>query len=149
MAQARALARGLSPVELETNGLMAALQELAASTEKLFNIACIFHCAPPVLMADNVRATHLYRIAQEAIHNAIKHGRASRIVISLASTGRDMSLSITDNGSGFPANPESSKGMGLRSMRYRAGSIGGMLEIQPVEPQGTRVTCRFLHEVKE
>ncbi len=146
MTEARALARGLSPVELETNGLMAALQELAASTEKLFNVTCEFHCSPPVLMADNVRATHLYRIAQEAIHNAIKHGHASHIVLRLAANGEDMALSITDNGSGFPANPEPSKGMGLRSMRYRAGGIGGMLEIQPVEPQGTRVICRFLSQ---
>ncbi|MDB6140775.1 MAG: Multi-sensor signal transduction histidine kinase [Verrucomicrobiaceae bacterium] len=143
MTQARCLARGLSPVELETNGLMAALQELALSSEKLFPVRCQFQCDPPVLMDDNVKATHLYRIAQESIHNAIKHGHASHIRLCLATKGKELVLSITDDGSGFPAPRRESKGMGLRTMKYRAGNIGGVLEIQPAQPQGTRVICRF------
>ena len=143
MAQARDLARGLSPVELETNGLMAALQELTVSTQKMFHIRCDFQCDPPVLMEDNVKATHLYRIAQESIHNAVKHGHGSHIRLRLASVGKDMVLSVTDNGSGFPEPRQENKGMGLRTMKYRAGSIGGVLEIHPVPPHGTQVICRF------
>jgi signal transduction histidine kinase len=80
---ARMLARGLSPVQLESNGLMWALEELASTTEQLFKIRCRFDCGEPVLIQDNAIATHLYRIAQEAIHNAIKHGHATNVSITL------------------------------------------------------------------
>ncbi len=143
MTQTRDLARGLLPVELESNGLMAALQELAGTSEKLFNIRCEFRCDPPVLMEDNVRATHLYRIAQESIHNAVKHGHASHVLLALHAGPKELALSITDNGCGFPASRHESKGMGLRTMKYRAGNIGGVLEIEPAQPRGTRVICRF------
>ncbi len=143
MTQARDLARGLLPVELEANGLMAALQELAGTSEKLFNIRCEFQCDLPVLLDDNDKATHLYRIAQEAIHNAIKHGRASEVLLGLSAKGSELVLSITDNGCGFPSQPQESQGMGLRTMKYRAGNIGGVLEIHPVRSQGTQVVCRF------
>ena len=143
MTQARDLARGLSPVELDAGGLMAALEELAASTGKLFHISCEFHWDSPVLMEDNVKATHLYRIAQEAIHNAMKHGRATGIVLRLTTDGQHLILSIADNGIGFPAQTVETKGMGMRTMKYRASSIGGTLEIGPVEPHGTQVSCRF------
>src|SRR5436190_3734894 len=92
----RSLARGLSPVEFEANGFMSALQELAANVQKLFHVECRFECPEPVLIQSNTAATHLYRIAQEAINNAIKHGKARRIVIALRLSIRGVVLSVAD-----------------------------------------------------
>jgi PAS domain S-box-containing protein len=87
MEQTRTLARGLSPVMLEADGLMNALQELAISTQKAFNVSCSLNCPKPVLIHDNDVATHLYRIAQEAVQNAVRHGKAMSIVINLQAEG--------------------------------------------------------------
>ncbi len=97
----RLLARGLSPVTLESEGLMSALQELALNTEKIFRVTCRFDCHPPVLVQDYPAATHLFRLAQEAVSNAIKHGKAKRILIRLKEERGRMALSIIDNGRGF------------------------------------------------
>ena len=143
ISQTRVLARGLSPVELEANGLMSALEELASTTEQRFGISCEFQCGERVLMDDNKVGTHLYRIAQEAIHNAVRHGRATRVTISLLRLADGIRLTITDDGAGFSGSAPGSAGMGLRIMKFRAGVIGGALEIQPAEERGTRVTCSF------
>jgi len=139
--QARMLARGLSPVEIDAHGLMSALQELAETTRELFKVRCDFECPQPVLIEDNAKATHLYRISQEAISNAIKHGRSKHIIISLASEGDTTRLEIVDDGSGFSSNSNSSNGMGLRTMRYRASTIGADLKIAPGPGKGTSVVC--------
>jgi len=123
----RLLARGLSPVTLESEGLMSALHELALNTEKIFRVACRFECDPPVLVSDFPNASHLFRLAQEAVSNAIKHGKAKRISIRLKEERGRMILSIIDNGLGFPPQIPKSKGMGLRIMQSRAGMIGGTL----------------------
>jgi two-component system CheB/CheR fusion protein len=136
----RLLARGLSPVTLESEGLMSALQELALNTEKIFRVACRFDCDPPVLMSDFPAATHLFRLAQEAVSNAIKHGQAKRILIRLKAERGRMILSIIDNGSGFPAHILKSKGMGLRIMQSRAGMIGGTLAFERNAGGGASVT---------
>ncbi|HEV2436712.1 MAG TPA: PAS domain S-box protein [Verrucomicrobiae bacterium] len=136
----RLLARGLSPVTLESEGLMSALQELALNTEKIFRVACRFDCDPPVLVSDFPAATHLFRLAQEAVSNAIKHGKAKRILIRLRQERGRLALSIIDNGSGFPPRISKSKGMGLRIMRSRAGMIGGTLAIERNAVGGTSVT---------
>jgi len=141
--QARLLARGLSPVELEINGLMSALQELAASTRKLFKVECSFVCHAPVLIADNSRATHLYRIAQESINNAFRHGHAKSIVISLEAGPETAVLSITDDGEGFDTGKKPGSGMGLKSMGYRATVIGGNLDVSKSSPKGMVVRCTF------
>lgn len=138
--QTRALARGLSPVELDANGLMSALQELAANGEALFRVRCRFYCPAPVLISNNTVATHLFRIAQEAVSNAIKHGQARNIEIKLASTGGEVQLSVSDDGRGLPHLLPQGQGMGLRIMRYRAGMIGGALSIKSDGP-GTVVAC--------
>ncbi|MHC1762717.1 MAG: PAS domain-containing protein [Verrucomicrobiia bacterium] len=140
--QARDLARGLCPVELENNGLHAALLDLSATTEKVFNISCSVECAPAVRILDNNAALNLYRIAQEAINNAIKHGKAQRIVVSLAQSNRAISLSIKDDGVGFPKSDSKSNGIGLRVMNYRAAMIGGTLSIEKQRTGGTVVTCQ-------
>lgn len=141
IAQTRSLARGMSPVEPEPNGLMVALAALAERTLKMFRVRCHFNCRRPVLIADNLVATHLFRIAQEAITNAIKHGKSSRIQIRLAETPAKITLAITDNGTGLPARQRKKTGMGLRIMHHRAEMIGGILTIQNNPGGGTTVLC--------
>jgi PAS domain S-box-containing protein len=141
ISQTRNLARGLHPVEPDPNGLVAALDALAARTKKLFQVRCHFRCRQPVLIRDNAVATHLFRIAQEAVTNAIKHGKPGRIEISLAETPGHINLAINDDGSGLPARRRKSAGLGLRIMRYRAGLIGGSLAIQKGPAGGTTVVC--------
>jgi PAS domain S-box-containing protein len=147
--QTSLLARGLSPVGLEANGLCSALEELAGSVRELFRVECQFRCARPVGLADNAVAVHLYRIAQEAIHNAIKHGKSRRIVLELAGRGGRLSLSVADDGRGMPApgplaaGAGAAGGMGLRIMKSRAELIGATLRIGPNHPSGTIVTCEL------
>jgi two-component system, LuxR family, sensor kinase FixL len=143
ISHTRMLARGLSPVEVEANGLMSALDELAKHTKALFGIACRFECPAPVLLRDNAAATHLFRIAQEAINNAVKHGRAKTVAIHLASDRQSTTLSVTDNGVGLQKPKPNHTGMGLRIMKYRADMIGGTLSIQPAQNRGTSVVCTF------
>ncbi len=141
--KAKELARGLQPVVSEPRGLMSALQLYAAEIEDVFGIACRFQCEVPVLINDAPMATHIYHIAQEAVNNAIKHGHAGHIMIRLFAGDRQGTLFISDDGVGIerPLAPHS--GMGLHIMNYRAGMVGGNLEIRREQPQGTTVTCRF------
>jgi signal transduction histidine kinase len=141
--QARMLARGLAPVELETNGLMAALAELAEDCSKLYRIDCRFHCDEPVLVANQGTATHIYRIAQEAISNAVRHATAKKITVSLERDGQDAVLAVTNNGNPLPSQPGRSGGMGLRTMRYRADLIGAALRLDSTAKGKTRLTCAF------
>ncbi len=143
ISHTRMLARGLSPVEVENNGLMSALHELAQSTAALFHIACSFQCPTPVLVRDNDAATHLYRIAQEAINNAVKHGRARNIVIHLAVEGETVRLRVEDDGAGFKEPPAGHHGMGLHIMRYRSEVVGAQLTVARAPKRGTVVTCEF------
>jgi len=141
IAQTRALARGLSPVALEAQGLMAALHELAANTSHLFRVACEFRCDPPVLIEDNQTATQLYRIAQEAISNAVKHGRPRNVVVTLARAHGQVTLTVTDDGMGLPPVLLDHPGLGLRIMRYRAGMVGARVELLPAQPKGATLVC--------
>jgi signal transduction histidine kinase len=137
----RNLARGLSPVDRDEGGLESALEELASSTSRIAGISCSFVCPEPVMVRDNTQAVHLFRIAQEALSNALKHGHAKSAVIALESADEACSLRISDDGIGFvPANGERN-GMGLSIMRYRARVIAGQLEIQANSPTGTVVVC--------
>lgn len=140
---ARTLAHGLSPVQLEASGLMAALHELAADMGDLFRVACVFRCESQVLIADPFAATHLYRIAQEAISNAVRHGRAKNIVVSLAPGPAGGVLTVVDDGSGCATPMWESAGMGLRTMQYRSEMIGASLRVEPAEGGGTAVRCEF------
>jgi signal transduction histidine kinase len=146
IAQTRMLSRGLSPVAMESEGLMSALQELAGTITTLFGIECRFECPQSILIQNNSAATHLYRIAQEAINNAIKHGKAARVVMALDRNGDSVRLRITDDGTGFPDKLKSKAGMGLQIMRYRAGMIGASLEIQRANGKGTAVVCVLKHQ---
>jgi len=137
----RDLARGLSPVDRDEGGLESALNELALSTSKLAGISCSLICVGPVQIRDNARAVHLFRIAQEALSNATKHGRAKAAVIALEASDGALSLRVSDDGIGFDPTCSERKGMGLNIMRYRARMLAGTFEIQSNSPAGTMVTC--------
>ena len=137
----RTLARGLHPVAMEVGGLSHALSELVEKTSQLFGNRCEFSCPQPVSDLDNTQATHLYRIAQESVTNAVKHGQASHIAVSLTETPLTLVLSIRDNGIGLSHPAPKAEGMGLRIMRYRADIIGGDLTLTSPPSGGTTVTC--------
>jgi PAS domain S-box-containing protein len=139
----RQLARGLHPVTAEPLGLMSALKKWASEVEALFHIGCSFRCEKPLNIHDATVATHLYRIAQEAVNNAIRHGKAKNIVIRLSGKSGIGTLSIQDDGEGFPKQPASAPGVGLNIMNYRADMVGGSLKVQPNQDHGITVTCTF------
>ncbi len=147
MAEARSLARGLCPVTMEQNGLIAALQEFAAEIAGRSQVACSLDCDEHLNIADLDVATHVYRIAQEAVANAIKHGKARTVTIRLTAQAGQATLSVRDDGKGLPSQPRGA-GMGLHTMRYRASVIGGILDIKRGSPRGTLVTCTFPDGVK-
>lgn len=139
--EVQAISRGLVPIRLDGEGLMDALRELASRTDDLEGIICAFKCEQPVEFADSLTASHLYRIAQEAVTNALKHARPEHILIALESENGRPVLQIADDGLGFDYT-ELSKGMGLKTMRYRASLIGGDLTVASVDTGGTLVTCK-------
>lgn len=140
ISQTRALSRGLSPVLIESEGLMSSFKELASNTREMFGVSCQFFCLKPVHVEDLTTATHLYRIAQEAVSNAIKHGKAREIQIVLSSENGVLTMAIQDDGIGLQTPVPRKKGMGLQVMKYRAGIIGGSIDVRKSE-HGTRVTC--------
>jgi two-component system CheB/CheR fusion protein len=143
ITQARAIAHGLQPVEPRPLGLVSALHALATSTSELLGIRCEFECPQPLPVEEPTIATHLYRIAQEAVNNAVKHGKASQISLSFLRNGPNLVLRICDDGTGFRADRVSkSTGMGLRTMRYRAAMISGLLSVSG-DPKrgGAAITC--------
>jgi PAS domain S-box-containing protein len=140
--QARTLAGGLAPVTLETYGLVFALQELATSVEALFHCACKVSSHHAIHITDHAVAMHLYRIAQEAVNNAIQHGKAPQITITLSMRHEGgMLLIVQDDGVGLPTDVAKRRGMGLRIMHHRARMIGAMLEVQRQAHGGTCVIC--------
>lgn len=139
IVQTRDLARGLVPAHVSDVGLADALDALTQSVARLQGVNCSFRFHGPMIECDERTAMHLYRIAQEAIHNASKHGQAKNIVLSLELTGDLLTLKIFDDGIGMTATRSS--GMGLRAMRYRARLNGGDLSIDQPESGGTIVSC--------
>ncbi len=138
---ARNLARGLNAVELSNNGLTAALTDFATNTSSLFNVSCRLECAQPFLIDDMHVAVHLYRIAQEAVGNAIKHGEAKNVVVHLENLQSGKLLRVIDDGTGLPPMHINGKGMGLRIMSYRSELIGAKLDVRRQKANGTVVTC--------
>ena len=145
LALTRSLARGLHPVAVQVGGLVAALDDLAARTSDMFSLDCRCKC-PPAIDIDNTTATHLYRIAQEAVTNAVKHGHAKKIDIELSTNPHQTVLSVKEQGKGEDQGDvekaSEHRGMGLRIMKYRTDIIGGVLELQR-NPSGigTTVVC--------
>jgi len=143
VAQSRDLAKGFYPVELERLGLVAALQEIPRYVKQLSAIDYAVESDESSLCAglNGPQAIQLFRIAQEATHNAIKHARARRIIVRLASVDDRIILTIKDDGIGLAGDIGAKTGMGLTIMRYRARTVGGSLEIRNAEEGGVIVTC--------
>ena len=137
----RSLARGLQPVNAVSEGLMIALRELAERTRELYRFDCQFQCPAPVFIQRHAAANHLFRIAQEAVNNAMKHGKPSRIRIKLAATPERIVLGVRDNGVGIRRAPGRAGGMGLHVMQYRADAIKGSLLVHRHPQGGTEVVC--------
>ena len=142
----RDLARGLSPVTLDTEGLAPALEELAVNASNILGIKCTCDCDGEDFAIDPAHALHLYRIAQEAINNSVKHGRATHVHVGLArGEGGAINMSIADDGSGLSAKTLVNPGIGLQIMEYRARMIGATLSVARVSAEGgTRVTCSLM-----
>ena len=141
----RTLARSLHPIEIKAGQLADNFQDLAAGASERFKISCQFECHQPVPLPDVIdvnTATHLYRIAQEAITNAVRHGKARHINLRLDSTDHEIVLTINDDGIGLPENARNGDGLGLRIMAYRASMIGATFNIERTSLSGgTRVSC--------
>jgi signal transduction histidine kinase len=145
---ARALARGLSPVDIGHEGLPAALHGLARAAEEIFQIKCRLHVEESCPPLDHHAATQLYRIAQECISNAVKHAAATRIGIDFRCTGDPIVMTVTNDGYPFPSRPGHT-GLGLQLMRQRAESTGARLEFihQPADG-ATAVRVTLPHHEK-
>jgi signal transduction histidine kinase len=143
VTQTRLLSHNLSPVPLEAEGLMIALAELAAGTSASSGIKCEFICPQPILLPDADTATHVYRIAQEAINNAVKHSKARKINLMLTGLEGSWTMSVQDNGRGFAPSQEHDSGMGLRIMKYRSQLIGASLNVESAPHKGVSITCSY------
>jgi PAS domain S-box-containing protein len=141
IAQTRSLAHGLSPVNLDAAGLEDALSALARRTTEYGRVKCAFKCEHPVLIADSLVARHLFRIAQEAVNNALKHAKAREVVINLSSENGTIRLSVKDDGQGLPKSLHPRKGIGLQVMKHRASVLGAELNIESQPDRGVTVSC--------
>jgi PAS domain S-box-containing protein len=137
----RQVAHGMNPVVADGSGLLHALRQLA-ETACAPRLRCSFECPRPVSIENKLVANELYRIAQEAFHNAVQHSNARRITLRLSETNGEVRLTVLDNGDGLPAAIDEAPGMGLRLMRYRAGLIGARISIESRKRGGTAVICR-------
>jgi len=147
IAETRRLTRGLQPIGEDPEDLMSALRDLTGNIRAHAAITCRFLCPEPVLVHDGRTANELFRIAQEAANNAVKHSGASHLTLGLKRKRSEFVLSVKDNGTGFDPEKKSSGvggkgGFGLEIMNHRARSIGGRLEIGPRKKKGVRVVCR-------
>jgi len=132
-------------VALDGGGVVPALEQLASRAEELFGIRCLLKCDGQVSVCNESAATQVYRIAQEAITNAVRHGKAKHVWMTLNAVKDNVTLTIKDDGAGLPEVPQNNSGMGLRIMRYRAGLIGASLDIERDGSRGTVVTCFLKH----
>ncbi len=139
----RVLSRGLLPPELEEGLLTGALERLAIITTTSSRVACTLDCSHSDPVFDERVALHLYRIVQEAVSNAVRHGRVKNIQIALQRENGETVLKIVDDGLGLPSEALQAPGMGLQTMHYRAGLIGGKLAVGPGPNGGTQVECRL------
>ncbi|MGB8167859.1 MAG: sensor histidine kinase [Chthoniobacteraceae bacterium] len=139
----RGLARGLFPVQMDGSGLAMALQDLAAISSRLSGIAVTFFETGDPLVADPQDAMQLYRIVQEAVNNAAKHGDAKNVTIVMSKNENSLSLVIADDGKGITTTQSGTGGVGFHSMKYRARDLGGTLEITSNPGDGTIISCEI------
>jgi PAS domain S-box-containing protein len=143
IGEARDMARGLGAVGLSEGGLETALANLALDVRHLFRASCAFACDRPLGRLDREAERHLFRIAQEAVNNAVAHGKAKRIEIRLGAKSGEGLLTVLDNGVGLPEGLRPPDGTGLHNMAYRARLIGGRIEVRRRSRGGTTVLCAF------
>lgn len=143
LAACKRLAAGLLAIELERDGLQTALSQMAADQERISGVRFSFEASGNVAVADETVARHVYRIAQEAVNNAVRHANATRITVALAEKSGEYSLRVEDDGKGLHIGPSGTGGMGLQIMRYRASVIGGSLDVSSRLGCGTSVTCTW------
>lgn len=143
LTQVRALARGLMPIQIYADGFMISLKEITETIEQQSHIPIKLQIDDVLLLFDDATATHLYRIVQESLNNAVKHAEASNINVSLKVEQDHGVLEIIDNGIGIPLDLEDSSGLGLNIMRHRCGLFDGEITINPAGERGTKVCCRF------
>lgn len=149
----QSLSHGIMPVQIDPQGLQSALAELANSTTVGGKVTCHFTYRGSAVVEDNIEATHLYRIAQEAVNNAQRHGKANCIHISLSASKKHIALRVSDDGIGMdlPALQQSgqfNRGMGLQIMGYRANVIGAKLTFSVGKDQETIVSCKIARHRK-
>jgi signal transduction histidine kinase len=138
----RDLAKSLSPVTLERDGFVAAIEELAGTASTLFNIRCQWECDDDDVPIERTRALHLFRIVQEAVSNSVRHGKARNIRITLQRDGSNLMVKVADDGSGLSQKTSVSPGLGLRIMQYRARMLGASLSAERASAAGgTVVAC--------
>jgi signal transduction histidine kinase len=147
VTKTRALARGLSPVYLDEAALYTAIQGLAKQVEMIFGVSFRLDVRRVVNVKDNASAVHIYRIIQEAVNNAVRHGKARHISIALKPRKTGLTLTIADDGIGLPAEIDLKKGLGLSIMRHRARMIGAELTIQNNSKGGVSVICQLAREL--
>jgi len=138
---ARTLSRGLVQVDIEKKGLSVALQELCERSEKLTGVSCEFYDFEDAEVYDHNLALHLYRIAQEAINNAIRHGNPDSVKVRLSNNEHHTALSIVDDGTGFSEERKPKEGSGIEIMKYRARVMGGIFEIMRTTDELTQIRC--------
>jgi PAS domain S-box-containing protein len=137
------VSKGYYPVGMDSRGIIMAISELCSSIEHRYNIACTFIYGEEILIRDNETATHIYYIINEAVNNAIKHGKAKNILIMMEKRNERMYVSVEDDGTGIEGDSDTTGGLGLNIMRYRATIIGGTLKIAENEPSGVIVAVGF------
>jgi signal transduction histidine kinase len=147
--RARAIARGMCPLELVSGDFVPALQELALRTRDRFQVSCELQCECPVPIVGDAAATHLYCIAQEAVANAVKHGKAKHVEIALGTVGEGTTMAVKDDGVGLPEDVRGLKGLGLRIMKYRADVMGASLDVRRHPNGGTIVLCAIPRSARE
>jgi signal transduction histidine kinase len=138
--RARDLARGMHPFELGPGGLLVALRELVTHTNE--RLRCRAQLPRSLRVVDESVALNVYRVAQEAVNNALKHARASEVIVGLREEDHELVLTVTDDGTGM-RSARKEKRMGIHMMKYRANVCGGKLEIESRRGRGTTVTCRI------
>ena len=140
IAKTHRLTLGLTPLTIGEGGFLTSIQELAAMTERVFEVACTLEYDQPLVVDRPVAATNLYRIIQESISNAVRHGKARAIVISLLLQDGQLTLTVRDDGVGLGAGHAKREGLGVSIMKHRAAQLGGTLEVR-LDGGGTTVVC--------
>ena len=141
--QARNVARGLFPARLDEHGLFMALEDLAVTASNRYRITCKFSAKVPVVKLESEKELHLYYIVQEALLNAVNHGKSTEVNVTLAAEGDQLKMTVQDNGAGFRSTDKNRGGMGIRIMKYRAKVVGAVLTIKSQPEHGTQVEVVF------